>query len=141
MSAPAAMTWWPPPSAGDIVWGHFTSGPVPNVKPRPCLVIDVREFAPAQYDVRVAYGTSQRVTALHMGEFAIIRSRHPAAFRLAGLSYDTKFDLGQLLWLPFSSDWFDVPPHAPYGQNPQMGVLHPSLLQAAAAAYQAVSSP
>jgi hypothetical protein len=58
-----------------------------------------------QFTVRVAYGTSQKVTSLHSGEFAILRDRNPAAFLAAGLSYDTKFNLGQALDLPFSTDY------------------------------------
>jgi hypothetical protein len=76
------------------------------------------------------------VTTLHRGEFSILRERHPAAYAAAGLSYDTKFDLTQVLDLPFHGEWFSVPPAAPYGQAPKLGVLHPSLMRALQAAYQ-----
>jgi hypothetical protein len=36
--------------------------------------------------------------------------------------------------------WFDVPPTAPCGQTPQLGVLHPNLLRRATAAWQAAQS-
>jgi len=43
----------------------------------------------------VAYGTSQRVDHLKVGEFAISRARNPEAYELAGFSSDTKFDSKQ----------------------------------------------
>lgn len=125
---------WPePPTAGDIVWCHFPAGVRPRPKPRPALVLDVFGTA-LPFAVRVAYGTSQRVCELHSGEFAILRVNHPAAYALANLSYDTKFDLRQLVELPHTTQWFSVPPHAPHGQNPRLGTLHPSLMRAVAAA-------
>ena len=82
------------------------------------------------FNVRVAYGTSQRVNTLHRGEFAILRGRNPVAYATAGLSYDTKFDLKQALDLPYTSEWFSVPPAAPHRQVPKLGTLHPSLVRA-----------
>lgn len=32
--------------------------------------------------------------------------------------------------LPYTSEWFSVPPHAPHGQTPKLGILHPSLMTA-----------
>ena len=93
-----------------------------------------------QFEVRVVYGTSQRKTMLHRGEFAILRSRNPAAYEAAGLSYDTKFDLQQTLDLPFTTEWFSVPPAAPHGQTPKLGTLHPSLVRALEAAYRAAAT-
>ena len=74
---------------------------------------------------------------LHSDEFAILRANHPAAYALANLSHDTKFDLRQLVELPYTTQWFAVPPHAPHGQNPRLGTLHPSLMCAAAATFRA----
>lgn len=90
--------------------------------------------------MRVVYGTSQCTTVLHRGEFSILRERNPAAFSAAGLSYDTKFDLKQALDLPYSTEWFSVPPAAPHGQTPKLGVLHPSLVRAVQAAFEAASN-
>lgn len=92
------------------------------------------------FAVRVAYGTSQRTTTLYRGEFSILRDRNAVAYRTAGLSYDTKFNLRQAVELPYSSDWFSVPPAAPHGQNPKLGTLHPSLVRAVQAAYRAATS-
>ena len=44
-------------------------------------------------EVRVAYGTSKRTTTLHGGELTISSTSNRAAYDMAGLSYDTKFDL------------------------------------------------
>ena len=86
---------------------------------------------------RVAYGTSQRTTTLHRGEFSVLRERNPAAYDAAGLSYDTKFDLMQTLDLLYTTEWFSVPPAAPHGQTPKLGTLHPSLVRAVQAAFLA----
>ena len=87
----------------------------------------------------VAYGTSKGLNRLHAGEFAITRIRDPHAYAAAGLSFDTKFHLGQTVVLPWGEDFFGVPPHAPHGQNPHLGTLHPSLMRIAAAAFTAVN--
>jgi hypothetical protein len=126
--------WWAEPTAGEIVWCHFPDNVTPRPKPRPALVFD--DDAP-EFTVRVAYGTSQRTTTLHRGEFSILRDRNPVAFQAAGLSYDTKFDLRQAVDLPYTTDWFSVPPAAPHGQNPRLGTLHPSLVRAVEAAFRA----
>lgn len=127
---------WPEPAAGDIVWCHFPDGIRPRPKARPGLILAVfGDCAP--YTVRVAYGTSQRTTTLYRGEFAIRRVANPAAFAAANLSFDTKFDLRRCVDLPFTSEWFQVPPAAPHGQVPRLGTLHPSLVRAVQAAYRA----
>lgn len=130
------MIWWAEPTAGDIVWCHFPDSIHPRPKARPALILTVYDDAPA-FQVEVAYGTSQRVTELHRGEFSIQRERNPVAYRAAGLSYDTKFDLRQTVVLPFNDDWFSVPPAAPHGHKPMLGTLHPSLVRAVEAAYRA----
>ena len=54
---------------------------------------------------------------IHARLTAAKRDRNPAAYEAAGLSYDTKFDLKQVLDLPFTTEWFSVPPAAPQGQT------------------------
>ena len=85
--------------------------------------------------VSVAYGTSQKTDRLYSGEFRITQSEHPAAYSSAGLSYDTKFNLKNILELPFNDAFFSVPPYAPHGQSPKLGTLHPSMVRIAAAAF------
>jgi len=131
------MKWWDEPTAGEIVWCHFPDNITPRPKSRPALILVVYDDAAPNFTVRVAYGTSQRTTQLHRGEFAILRDKNPAAYRAAGLSYDTKFNLRQALDLPYNTEWFSVPPAAPHGQKPTLGTLHPSLVRAVEAAYRA----
>jgi hypothetical protein len=131
------MIWWEEPTAGEIVWCHFPDDISPRPKPRPVLVIAVFDDDAPEFAVEVAYGTSQRTTALHSGEFAILRECSPVAYQAAGLSYDTKFDLRQTVVVPYSAEWFSVPPAAPHGQKPLLGTLHPSLMRAVEAAFRA----
>jgi hypothetical protein len=131
-------TIWPPPAPGDMVWCHFPElpDPEPGPKPRPALILTVDEQTDG-VTVRVAYGTSQRVDRLKAGEFAITRLGHPAAFKLAGLAYDTKFDLKAAVELPWDEPFFKVPPRPEHGQTPRLGTLHPTLMRAAKAAHDA----
>ncbi len=131
--------WWPEPSAGDIVWCHFPDGVQPRCKPRPALVLVVFDDDAPAFTVRIAYGTSQRTTTLYAGEIAILKDKNPAAYAAANLSFDTKFDLRRVLDLPYSTDWFSVPPAAPHGQTPKLGTLHPSMVRAVQAAFRAAS--
>lgn len=130
---------WGKPSAGEILWCAFPNHRElrPGPKHRPALAITVDDAEAPLYRVLVAYGTSQRVDELHSGEFAIAPA-DAAAYRLAGLSYPTKFDVGKRALLPYTSDWFAVPPGAPHGQVPRLGTLHPSLLNRFRAAAIAV---
>lgn len=135
------MLYWPEPMAGDIVWCHFPDHIHPQPKPRPALVVSTKVDDDGLVFVQVAYGTSQKTNRLYSGEFRISKVEHPAAYKAAGLSYDTKFNLCQVLELPFNSGHFSVPPHAPHGQNPKLGMLHPSLVRLASAAFAAVRAP
>ena len=131
--------WWGEPTAGEIVWCHFPDDVQPRPKPRPALILAVFDDDAPQFTVRVAYGTSQRTTTLYQGEFAVLRERNPAAYVAAGLSHDTKFNLKRALDLPYSAEWFSVPPAAPHGQTPKLGVLPPALVRAVQAAFRAAS--
>ena len=130
-----APGWISPPSPGDIVWCRFPQRgiPGPGPKARPALVLKVGEIdgRPA---AAVAYGTSRKVDQLHAGEFAISMTER-AAFDAAGLSAPTKFNLARTSELEFNDMWFEVPPGAPYGQTPKLGILHPSLVRRAKAAH------
>jgi hypothetical protein len=133
--------WWDQPLAGDIVWSYFPDElqKKPAEKPRPALILSVYDDSAPEFGVLVAYGTSQRVTELYGGEFAITAADGDA-YKAAGLSYDTKFNLGRSLELAFNDEYFCVPPGAPNGQRPKLGVLHPALMKRAAAAWSAARS-
>ena len=132
------MHWWPEPTAGDIVWCHFPDHIHPKPKPRPGLIISTQQDAHGMIFVSVAYGTSQKTNRLFSGEFRISKLEHPAAYASAGLSYDTKFNLKHVLELPFNDAYFSIPPHAPHGQIPKLGTLHPSMVRIAAIAFSAI---
>ena len=133
------MRWWLELTAGEIVWCHFPDNIHPKPKPRPGLILSTKEDGEGVILVSVAYGTSQKADRLYSGEFRISKSEHPAAYASASLSYDTKFDLRNVLELPFNNTYFSVPPHAPYGQTPKLGTLHPSMVRIAATAFTAAT--
>lgn len=130
---------WELPSPGDIVWCRFPQQPrdEPGPKPRPALVVSVFEYEDG-WTVKVAYGTSQKVDRLNAGEFAIRKGENKAAYEFAGLSYDTKFDLGNMVEVPWSDTFFSVPPNPAHGQTPKLGGLHMSMSKALNAAAQAI---
>lgn len=135
----AGPGWFPLPRPGDIVWCRFPEDRLsaPGPKARPALVLRVGEHA-GHPMVEVAYGTSQKVDALYSGEFAITPADQ-AAYEAAGLSYPTKFNLGETFELDFNDEWFAVAPGAAHGQTPKLGVLHPSLMRRAKAAFDAAA--
>jgi hypothetical protein len=100
------------------------------------LILTVFDDDDPLFRVLVAYGTSRKTDKLYAGELRITPA-DGEAYRLAGLSYPTKFNLATAVELPYASVWFAIPPAAPCGQIPSLGVLHPSLLRRAAAAWKA----
>ena len=131
------MANFAPPRPGDIVYCRFPEKHLlrPGPKPRPALVLAIGELNGEPY-VQVAYGTSQAINDLHAGEF-VITENDGDAYAAAGLSFPTKFDMRAVSELPYNEDWFRVPPHVPHGQTPKLGVLHPSLMRRAKAAFDA----
>ena len=131
------MEFFPPTEPGDIVYCRFPEKelPEPALKPRPALVLAVGELEGKPH-VEVAYGTSQKTDRLRSGEF-LIAPADGNVYALSGLSYPTKFDLRHRKELPYNDDWFRIPPGAPHGQIPKLGVLHPSLMRRAKTAFDA----
>jgi hypothetical protein len=129
---------WPAPEPGDIVWCRFPERPHdrPGPKPRPALVLEVTQRSDG-IEVRVAYGTSQKLGRLLAGEFAIRKLGNAAAYALAGLSYDTKFNLAETLLLPWDSQFFAIPPDPRHGQIPKLGSLHSGMMKTVEAALRA----
>ncbi len=109
--------------------------PGPALKPRPALVLAVGGIGEVLH-VTVAYGTSKGTTQLYAGEF-LIDPTVGVAFSVSGLSLPTKFDLRKTRHLPYDEEWLRVPPNAPFGQTPKLGLLHPSLVRRARAAHDA----
>ena len=133
---------WAAPDAGQIVWCRFPEDQrfQPSPKPRPALILTVFDDEDPDFRVLVAYGTSQKTERLYAGEFRITPAE-AEAYALAGLSFPTKFNLKAAVELPYDTTWFAVPPAAPFGQTPKLGVLHPSLHRRAAAAWKASRAP
>ena len=132
---------WPSPAPGDIVWCLFSEIPdvEPGLKPRPALVMGIEERADGVI-VSVVYGTSQRVNRLNTGEVAITQAKHAAAYALAGLAYDTKFDFKAIIELPWTTRYFKSPPRAIHGNTPKIGTLHATVIRAVETAYRAAMS-
>jgi PemK-like, MazF-like toxin of type II toxin-antitoxin system len=130
---------WPAPEPGDIVWCRFPERPRdrPGPKPRPALVLVVTEHEDGTA-VTVAYGTSQKLDRLMAGEFVIRKADNAAAYLLAGLSFDTKFDLGKTVAVTWNDTFFAVAPEAKYGQTPKLGSLHAGMMKTATSAARAV---
>jgi hypothetical protein len=130
--------WFVSPQVGNIVWCRFPMRQIsqPGPKPRPALVLSVGE-ANGQPVVVVAYGTSQKIDRLYAGEFVILPS-DGEAYTASGLSYPTQFNLRDTFELDYNDIWFGVAPSSPYGQTPKLGVLHPSLMRRAQAAFKSV---
>jgi hypothetical protein len=131
---------WPEPQAGDILWCRFPADEAlqPGPKPRPALLVKVLQSSRGLMAL-VAYGTSQKTETLYPGELLIPKT-NDAAWRLSGLKYPTKFDLGRTVRLPYDSDWFAPPPAHPYGSIPKLGVLHPVYLRQAQMIWDKVRS-
>lgn len=131
---------WESLDPGDIVWCRFPqrSRDVPGPKSRPALVVSVTEHEDG-IAVTVVYGTSQKLDRLVAGEFAIHKAANKTADEIAGLSYDTKFDLRNRIELPWDNRFFAVPPNPAHGQTPKLGSLHIGMSRALAAAAKAIS--
>ena len=131
---------WSLPAPGDIVWCLFPEVPniEPGPKPRPAIVLSVELFDDSD-QVSVVHGTSQHLVRLKTGEVAITQAKNPAAFKLAGLAYDTKFDFKVIVDLPWSDRYFKVPARNPHGNTPKLGTLHATILRAVETAYRAAS--
>lgn len=117
--------YYSPPKAGDIVQCRFPQDKFrqPGPKERPALVIEVEEYelpdGAIEVFVTVAYGTSEDVDNCHPGELKI-ESSDPHA----GLSLDTKFDIGNRVKLPFDDEWFAPSPNKRFGDHPKRGMLN-----------------
>lgn len=131
---------WKLPAPGDIVWCLFPEAPdiEPGPKPRPALVIRVDRRQDGDLVILV-YGTSKNLTRLRSGEVAIIQSKNPAAYALAGLAYDTKFDFKVVVELPWTDRYFKVPTRNLHGNTPKLGTLHATILHSVEVAYRAAS--
>ena len=82
-------------------------------------------------------GISKKLDRLTAGEFAIRAQADRAAYVMAGLSFDTKFNLAKSIELPWNDYFFAVPSDMPHGQTPKLGSLHIGMGRALEAAARA----
>ena len=85
---------------------------------RPALVTKV-ETRDGAVDVEVAYGTSQGIDDVHAGELVVLKGDPDA-----GLQKNTKFDLCNIVSLPFNDDWFAPDQAERFGNHPKRGELN-----------------
>ena len=131
MSATSSVPFaFPQPNAGDVALCRFPQSlikPTPGPKARPAILLQV--FAPLSdepcYRVKVCYGT-KNLSRIYPHDCEILWGVHPAEYTSAGLSYDTKFDMKQVILLPYTSKWFQVPRQPQFGVTPKLGMLHPA---------------
>lgn len=106
------LEWWGPgtiPAPASIVWCHFPEHAdlgKPGPKARPALVFKVRhaENPPGgKFNVFIAYGTSVLKTGIRTDDFTIANS---ATLDLLRLPQATRFDLDNMLWLPWARPFF-----------------------------------
>lgn len=128
----SSVSTWKAPEIGDLVWCNFPEDArlQPGPKPRPAIVVAVDEKLDGCM-VQVIPGTSQRVDHMLNTTFRI-------AFKLAGLTSETKFQFGSMLNLPWTSNFFKVPPLSRHGETPVLGTLHASVMRSFFAAYEAI---
>lgn len=75
--------------------------------------------------------------ALRRGEF-LLRNDQSSAFKLSGLSFDTKFSFANAVELDYSNEWFKMSAVQANVQTPKIGILHSVYAKAAYAAYLAI---
>lgn len=117
------------PSYGDIVWGRFPEElGKPGPKHRPVLVLATainENYDPRYASVQCAYGTSNMKRDRDFARFHLTIS-NVLALNKFRLPQNTRFDLDQIVWLPWSSRYFA--PRA--GQNtPVIGKLDDDYLR------------
>lgn len=108
-SEPAAEWFLRPPAAFDIVSARFPEvNPQPDgsFKLRPALVLSVlRDDADGMIAARVAYGTTNLKLMQREGLDLVIQNA--ADLRIIGLAMATRFDLDEILIMPWCPPHFD----------------------------------
>lgn len=111
---PIGLEWWEPgtiPAPASIVWCNFPEHVAPGVpgpKARPGLVFKVRyaDNPPGQrFYVQIAYGTSNMKTGKRPNDFRIANA---ATLDVLRLPQATRFDLDNMLWLPWARPFFNA---------------------------------
>ena len=111
------------PAPYDIVWCRFPHNPDlgnPGPYSRPALVRNAATLPDGTAEVEVAYGTTN--LKLHKRRYDYVVSK-ASEMDACGLYRATRFDLDQIIWLPWTTEWFEVLPDY---NSPIIGSLTPS---------------
>lgn len=100
------------PTPYDIVWCRFPFYPdlKPALKARPALVRNTAESADGILEVEVVYGSTNLKSLRRQNDFYITKASEMDA---CGLYRATRFDLDNLAWLPWTTEWFATLPRYP----------------------------
>lgn len=99
------------PAPYDIVWCRFPfdeSLGEPGPKPRPALVRNAATRSNGTAEVEVVYGTTNLKLNTRKFDFVVSKASEMDA---CGLYRATRFDLDKLLWLPWTTKWFEILPN------------------------------
>ncbi len=129
MSSVGVEDWWGPgtiPAPASIVWCRFPHDLTtrqPGPKSRPGLVFKVRyvDDPPAnRFYVLVAYGTSKLKSGRRPHDFVVANTTMMDMLRLP---QNTRFDLDNILWLPWAKPFFQPRDPGVTFSTPIMSVL------------------
>ena len=98
------------PAPYDIVWCRFPfhrSLGEPGPKPRPALVRNAATRPDGSAEVEVVYGTTNLKLDQRRFDFVVSKA---AEMDACGLYRATRFDLDKLIWLPWTTEWFEIRP-------------------------------
>lgn len=123
---------FPMPAAGETALCRFPDDLVarrPGPKKRPAIILRVSATPDRHgaYRVTVCYATSN-LTRVHDWDLLVDEQHDHDALMRMGLACTTKFDLSELVTLPYTDEWFSVPEMTPFGWLPKLGEIPPSLV-------------
>ena len=111
------------PAPYDIVWCRFPYVPNlgdPGPYARPALVKNAATLPDGTAQVEVVYGTTNLKLGRRRFDFVVSKASEMDA---CGLYRATRFDLDKIIWLPWTTDWFEVLPDY---NSPVIGTLTPN---------------
>jgi len=129
------LEWWGSgsvPAPASIVWCNFPehlSPGVPGPKPRPALILKVRyatQPPDGRFYVQTVYGTSKLKIGRRPNDFTISNF---ATLNVLRLPQATRFDLDNVLWLPWARPYFNGRKPDDRYSTPTMSVLPAALQQ------------
>jgi hypothetical protein len=98
------------PAPYEVVWCRFPHHPDlgdPGPWPRPALIRNSAVDENGNGEVEVVYGTTNLKFATRKFDFIVSKQTE---MDLCGLWRATRFDLDNLVWLPWAEEWFETLP-------------------------------